>query len=263
MSTGTPQANNNSFFGIRFSLPGINVNNASPSQLLYENNYSTTTWRDNNGTIQLQEGNLGNSDYGLSAGGGNVVLDSTGLKYSDSSNIRAFMGKNTTLGDGFYVSKTGYDANTASASNLIFNSNQDVFKIVSKITTNIPSFSLSYDSTGNITSGNSLLTIAHNLSFTPIIMVYVKGSLFSFAGGLITSSYVPTPIYVGNQGYITQNYQFPTSSGSYANGISILNGVDSTNVYINATYENSGNNTSLGTVDAIPTTIFLLQETAS
>ncbi len=79
MSTGTPQANNNSFFGIRFSLPGINVNNASPSQLLYENNYSTTTWRDINGNIQLQEGDLGNSNYGLSAGNGSVVLDELGL----------------------------------------------------------------------------------------------------------------------------------------------------------------------------------------
>ena len=85
MSTGTPQANNNSFFGIRFSLPGINVNNASPSQLLYENNYSTTTWRDNNGNVQLQEGNLGNNDYGLSAGGGSVILDSKGLSISSTS----------------------------------------------------------------------------------------------------------------------------------------------------------------------------------
>lgn len=74
-----PQTNSNNFFGIAVSLPGINVNQASPNQMMYTNDYSTTTWRDKNGNITLQEGNLGNNDYGLSAGGGSVILDSKGL----------------------------------------------------------------------------------------------------------------------------------------------------------------------------------------
>ncbi len=80
-----PQTNSNNFFGIAVSLPGINVNQASPNQMMYTNDYSTTTWRDKNGNITLQEGNLGNNDYGLSAGGGSVILDSKGLSISSTS----------------------------------------------------------------------------------------------------------------------------------------------------------------------------------
>lgn len=59
-----PQTNSNNFFGIAVSLPGINVNEASPSQMMYTNDYSTTTWRDNNGNITLQEGLLPSGNYG-------------------------------------------------------------------------------------------------------------------------------------------------------------------------------------------------------
>ena len=97
MSTGTPQANNNSFFGIRFSLPGINVNNANPSQLLYQNNYSTTTWRDSNGNIQLEEGNLGNAGYGLSAGGGSVILNANGLSINPNNSTNSIQLTSTQL----------------------------------------------------------------------------------------------------------------------------------------------------------------------
>lgn len=74
-----PQTNSNNFFGIAVSQPGINVNQASPSQMLYTNDYSTTTWRDAKGNITLQEGLLSDGSYGLSAGGGNVELNSSGL----------------------------------------------------------------------------------------------------------------------------------------------------------------------------------------
>ena len=88
--------NQNNFFGIRVSIPGVDVNNASPSQLLYENNYSTTTWRDSNGNIQLQEGDLGNGVYGLSAGGGSVVLDASGLSINSSTSSNGVTITNTS-----------------------------------------------------------------------------------------------------------------------------------------------------------------------
>ena len=80
-----PQPNNKNFFGIAVSQPGIDVNTASLSQMLYTNNYTTTTWRDSNGKVQLQEGLIGTNQYGLSAGGGSVVLDASGLSAGGGS----------------------------------------------------------------------------------------------------------------------------------------------------------------------------------
>ena len=80
-----PQASNKNFFGIAVSQPGIDVNTASLSQMLYTNNYSTTTWRDSKGRVQLQEGLIGTNQYGLSAGGGSVVLDASGLSAGGGS----------------------------------------------------------------------------------------------------------------------------------------------------------------------------------
>ncbi len=84
-----PQPNNKNFFGIAVSMPGIDVNTASLSQMLYTNNYTTTTWRDSNGKVQLQEGLLSDGSYGLSAGGGSVILDASGLSISSSTSTNA------------------------------------------------------------------------------------------------------------------------------------------------------------------------------
>lgn len=247
-----PQTNSNNFFGIAVSQPGINVNQASPSQMLYTNDYSTTTWRDSNGTISLQEGLLSNGNYGLSAGGGSVVLDSVGFKYSDTSNIRAFMGSNTTLGDGFYVSKPGYDADTASGDNLIFNSNQNVFKIIDKLSGNLPSFSIS-----NSTQGYTSVSISHNQDFIPIVNVYLSGQMLYMSGGLQQSndSFIPVPFF---QTGTHNSYSFPDSSGAYyIDAFSAIYSVTSTDVIVALSY-NAGSITD--TFPEIPVTIFVLQE---
>jgi hypothetical protein len=92
-----PQTNSNNFFGIAVSLPGINVNQASPSQMMYTNDYSTTTWRDNNGNITLQEGLLSGGNYGLSAGGGSVILDANGLSLNPNSSTNSIQLTSTQL----------------------------------------------------------------------------------------------------------------------------------------------------------------------
>lgn len=54
--------NPNKFFGVKVSKPGINVNNASDSQLIYKNDYSTQTFYGTTGNIGfgvLADGNLG------------------------------------------------------------------------------------------------------------------------------------------------------------------------------------------------------------
>ncbi len=92
-----PQANNKNFFGIAVSQPGIDVNTASLSQMLYTNNYTTTTWRDSNGKVQLQEGLIGTNQYGLSAGGGSVVLDASGLSLNPTNSTNSIQLTSTQL----------------------------------------------------------------------------------------------------------------------------------------------------------------------
>lgn len=87
----SPQSNQNNFFGVKVSKPGINVNNASDSQLIYKSDYSTDTWYgdyyksleigqigtasslaygmnvyNSKGDVSLTLGQLGGDSYGMS-----------------------------------------------------------------------------------------------------------------------------------------------------------------------------------------------------
>ena len=74
----SPQSNKNTFFGIKVSIPGINVNQATDKQLVYKNDYSTETWYAL-GDKSLQIGQIGsasNPSYGMNVfnGSGDVSL---------------------------------------------------------------------------------------------------------------------------------------------------------------------------------------------
>ena len=61
-----PAGNQNQFFGQKVSVPGVNVNNAGPGQLLYQNDYRTQTFYTAQGSIQFgqnSDGSLGQSVY--------------------------------------------------------------------------------------------------------------------------------------------------------------------------------------------------------
>jgi hypothetical protein len=80
---------------------------------------------------------------------------------------QVLQGSQKTFGNGFYVAKPGHDVITeTSASNLIFNSNQNVFKVVATGTTKV-----------TIPSGygageyNSLIN--HSLNSYPVVVSYV------------------------------------------------------------------------------------------
>lgn len=89
-----PPTGNPSFFGQKVSKPGVNVLNASPTDLVYQNDYTTTT-------------------------------------YYDSSNSRILLGQLPDGTYGMWVSEPGVDVTSASASSgLIFDSGNDIFRIV-------------------------------------------------------------------------------------------------------------------------------------
>lgn len=93
-----PQNANNNFFGIRVSKPGINVNTASATGLVYESNYSTDTWYDGSGNTSLKIGLQSDGTYGLTAGDNLVKLNSSGLSTGDGSVIVDYSGVSVDSG---------------------------------------------------------------------------------------------------------------------------------------------------------------------
>lgn len=91
----SPKSNNNTFFGIRVSQPGINVNNASPSQLMYSNDYSKETFY-GNGSAAVTIGNLGNSAYGMSIPASNGTIN-FGLLSSGNLGMQVLSTSGSTL----------------------------------------------------------------------------------------------------------------------------------------------------------------------
>lgn len=177
--------------------------------------------------------------------------------YYDASGVNYMqIGLLTNGSYGVKIAQSGVDVGSATNSQLVFNSAQDVFKIADKIQTSIPSFTASASSIATTS-----VTIAHGQSVEPIVDCYVKGQYFSSAmGSLLSTNYIRLPLNQPSGSYIISSYFFPdTGSGSWL--VNIGYGVDSTNVYVQASFENT-NGTST-TLNAIPLTIFVLQETAS
>ena len=157
------------------------------------------------------------------------------------------------------ISKAGVDVTTATDDQLTFNSQQNIFKIVKKITGTIPQFNTTYS--GSVTSGGTLLTIPHGLSYTPIANVFIKADMVNInTAAVIASSYVPLPIFPAHPQSLN-TYVFPATDGSDYAGFSVIFGVDATNIYIQVQRVITGN--SPATILPIPVSVFLLQESAA
>lgn len=115
----------NNFFGIKVSKNGIPVNQASDKQLVYKDDFSTKTYFDTL-DARMVEGLLPDGTYGL------------------------------------WVSKPGFDVSDPNAANdgtLVFNSNQDILKIVNTFTVTVPAVTA--------TSGSSAFTSSQDIDLTP------------------------------------------------------------------------------------------------
>lgn len=125
----------------------------------------------------------------------------------DGSYNKALFGRD---GSGNYVvkvAKNGFDVLTASDGDLIFNSANNLFKIV------YTSPTVSIPSSGTATS---TVTVAHGLSYTPTILAFAS----------VASVYQPTPAIDVN-----------TTTGAVLSKVEAY--VDATNVTIKATYPGS------------------------
>jgi hypothetical protein len=112
------------------------------------------------------------SDKIYSDGGNNRIV------VEDTTNPKVLMGNQPTFGEGFYVAKAGVDAATnTDANNWIFNSNQNVFKIIST-------------GTGSVTVGNGdtardkTTIIPHGLDHVPIVVGFIQNPSGDIQGSI-------------------------------------------------------------------------------
>ncbi len=99
--------------------------------------------------------------------GGNIRQNRQNIVVFDDTTNRVLIGYNTQLQLwGLFVSKPGIDVLTATADQLIFNSNQDTFKIVK-----IVPISLTYAHTSPASEYHQT-SVAHGLSYVPAFLAF-------------------------------------------------------------------------------------------
>lgn len=192
-----PNSTNN-FFGVKVSKAGIPVNQASDKQLVYKDDFSTKTYYDLSNPRMI-EGLLPDGTYGL------------------------------------WVSKPGFDVTDANAptnNTLIFNSSQDVFKIVLTGSTTLTRLA------GNTTGTK---TIAHNLGFVPAAQCFIE-----VAGAFLPLPYTETtPTGLGYMG-VDKDVGYSTD----ATNLNLFTDVDTAGFWV-------------GLTENFTIRYYLLQETAN
>lgn len=110
--------------------------------------------------------------------GGNITQNQQNIIVFDNTTNRVLIGYQQVLQQwGMFVSQPGIDVTTATAAQLIFNSQQDVFKVVqSGILVPSSDFTTSDPGTGKWGSDSTtLVQVAHNLDFTPSLQSFILG----------------------------------------------------------------------------------------
>lgn len=141
---------------------------------------------------------------------------------------------------GLKVAEDGVDVLTASDDGLIFNSEQNVFKIVVSSTAAQSVPSLAQDVTDT-------LTVPHNLGYIPAVIVFLNGTGSTY---LTANRYYPLPQSVSVK-----------VGATYYPGIIYNFNVDSTNIYFTVT--NSSAATPITDIGTANWKYYLLQETAN
>lgn len=166
----------------------------------------------------------------------------------DGQNIRVIIGQQSDGTQGITVSKPNADADIKRPADLIFNSNQNVFKIAL-------AGSYVFPSVLNISPSTSLVqsyTIFHGLGYVPAYLTYA----FVYNQGSGPYLSFPTRFY--------QQFDSVALSGDTASQISnsVVVGVDERNLYLSRTAFN-GDGVSPHDATELPVKYYILQETAS
>lgn len=102
--------------------------------------------------------------------------ESTQIFKDDTGTRRVLLGKGANDFYGLKVSQSGVDVTTATNSQLVFNSGNNIFKIVSSGTMTLPQASLSQTGTDQWNSGSSSVSVNHGLSYVPTVVAFALSS---------------------------------------------------------------------------------------
>lgn len=162
--------------------------------------------------------------------------DRTKIIKDASGTPRILFGEGPDQFYGMKVSQEGIDVTSANNDELVFNSDQNVFKIVQTGTASV---------TKPATTTSGTQTIAHNLGYAPQIIAYLYDS--------DDNTYNPTPV------------MGISWSGANAGKFNILYEafVDNTNIYLRVITPDTGANTLYTNAYTFSFKYYLLQESAS
>lgn len=196
----------------------------------------------------LLEGKAGKITY-FDDGGNSVLVEgqldnqATGFKVFDNSGVGvAQFGRFTDGSTALKVAKSGIDVASAVNDQLIFNSSQNVFKIV-KSDTAVTTNAVATAAAGSFASGSTTVTIPHGLTFIPTVIAFIQDT-----------DYTP------NRFRLLPLTTYADVSGTRCNWITYSVDADSSNIYLLSSLVATGGtgNTGIKTIK-----YFLLQESAN
>lgn len=175
-------------------------------------------------------------------GAPNIQTDSANQRIvvNDGNNLRVIFGRTGTGPNdwGLEVSKPGFNVDTATDAELLFNSSQDIFKIVDK-------FSGNFSVTSTSSQTTALVEIDHNLGYVPLSQASVTLSTYSLGStGTYPIPFIFFTTVAGNPGFY---------AGAYVQYLSV-----GTNSFVFAVGIEATTQTIAGTI-----TVYALQETAN
>lgn len=197
--------------------------------------------QDDNQRILARQTPSGTSRGVQQLGGPSLSADSGNKRITVTDSVpRVLMGNQFAFGEGFYVTKPNKDVTQSSnPDDFIFNSNQDVFKIVRSDTVTIPAYSVS-STAGNFTTRASVSEpYLHNLNIVPAFIAY----------------------YFDGAEYFNVPFSNTSGSGATAEFLSINVTADSTSFFAESQTTIYGNTSTNN--PALPIKFYLLQETAN
>lgn len=165
--------------------------------------------------------------------------------FKDDAGVRrVLLGKGANGFYGLKVSQEGQDVFTAEGDDLVFNSDNNLFKIVSSGTIIAPAVTTVGDGT-NTYSGSGATSVAHGLSFTPLAIAFVEVSAAQYSLMPYTET---TSASVPSGGIVSEFFRLTTSSTN----IEVLHSVVSYSPGVSG-----------GTYSGANIRYFLLRETAT
>ncbi len=180
-----------------------------------------------------------------SSDGSYVSTKDGAVKVNNGTNMLGLFGPDSTGEMVIKIAKPGYDATTATDEQLVFNSSQNVFKIVGEYTTTLSALTSTNGGGGGSAQTSATSVYAHGLGFRPIVIAhYIPDAEVNYVALPFSETYT-----VGSTGIAAHGF------------VAVINATDVTIRRTLTIYST----TALASVSVVAATVkvYLLQETAN